>query len=1246
MASSIISFPNLDKLIYYNSKYLKPVINKNDYAYFILNNTDDVYLLNNKDPTNKLINVEAFVVGGGGAGGYYNGNGGDGGTVIYKSFTIDPNITLELSVGKGAFYVTDNTYNNGFQVKLYEGYIIDFFETQKSYLMNMKPIDTITNGLNKMWEQKVNSISSLKTIVENDVDSEIITNINQNELCRNNPNSENCENAIKTMFAYNKGFTFNIYSVFFAPFDCEIEIEITAFKYAILFFYSDDDVKNKLFDNDLTLYQTFSNNYYMKINNETKKFKRGNIKAGEQYYLKIVYTQDKELSSEESKFNVNINLKSQNGLTNANDYFKFNNSSDNFGIIYASSSTIYNKNKKVYEVNALGGITGNVNLDTVNYGKGGCATYQLATTKKVKVCGDNTNGATGATLPVSFDDLKEEPYNYSYTYGSGGGGAFWRLNGYGGNGGKDAGNGISFTNLPSISRPTINTGGGGGANSFLTNYSEKMLNVNKLSGANGIIILKVSKKTEQALIQTFVNKNTDNSEIEKINVEIEKLYKENKIDNYTAASFPDLLPTGTAVATNKTSDNFRFIIKHCLSLFTCLYVQLLKYTDPNILNEKERLKYPIKIIYNRDKPALEINGGICIINVYISNDANNANNANNEKIINNTSPTNYNYYTRGEIVYNPNFEKKSLLISNTEFAKYYITNLLNTVVDNNRLVIFIESVVKNYLYYYKLSVNTRFYDSLKALFAGNKTVANVIGDINVITNEVKTVYNDILFNPVDYMSNGTTDLLTNERSDYIDKQNKFKETSYNNSVKLITSNNVTNYSINNFKTKYKLNKNDKFFNIAFYVFIVIIIIVFIYTYAYFEVPLRPLVLLILLVVIFIIIGLLWLKATYDLKIYENFTCSVITANPNPDTPINSVTCKDKTGTDIASNNLTIPYYFISNGDLTTTSFKLKPASNLYVDIFMYGAPRVDNTTKYYLPDITIYKNVLLTSTFNYNIYNNRITRFDESAGINESVLFSIIEQPTIATTYTRYLKIYDCQNKRKDLCSSEPIITPFTFTSTTLPNTIDSSSGAISGKTTTGTIPEILAEYYDFDPPTGNSLYPFGRTGINTHVLQQPFIVIKVTNDSIDTTETIDETINKFKREMNLFEINSSLFLLNKNTKKIVDFTKQYHKYNNQQYADAYLTNSQIYDKNQQAYYILNREIMYGFYSKLLIAIIIAIVLCCFMLYHFNNALKIHIIVLSFIAITIAVSVIFYKVNKRQHRDTDKYYFAKPDNYR
>jgi len=1232
MASSIISFPDLNNLLFYKNRYIKPVLTDDDYGYYILNDTEDTYILTNVSPTNKKINIEAFVVGGGGAGGYYNGNGGDGGTVIYKSLSIDPNTTLELTVGKGAFYVSDTRYNNGFLVKLYEGFITDFFETQKSYLMNMKPTDTITNGLNKIWEQKVNSIASLKTIIENDVESEIITNINQNEICKNDPSADVCEKITKMMFTYNKGFTFNIYSVFFAPYNCDIEIEITAFQYSILFFYSYEDIKYKYFSDDLTLYQTFSNTYWMKISNETKIFTRKSIKASEQYYLKIVYTQDKELSAEESQFNVNISLITPKGKIPVNyNNFKFNNSADNYGIIYSTPSTIFNKNKEIMEINAIGGMTGLVNPDTINYGKGGCSTYQLETVKKIKKCSDNTNGANGTKLPNSFHLLKNEPYNYTYTYGSGGGGAFWRLTGYGGRGGANAGNGISFTNLPSISRPTINTGGGGGGNSFLNNYGEKMLDINKLSGASGIIILKVNKKTEQVLVQTFANKESD--EIETINTDIEKIYKENKLDTYDATSFPDIL-------TEVKKNNIDKITTVCNVFFKFLFNRLKEYETSN--TEKERLKFPIIIIYDKypnDAKRVNLTNGNYFINLYTDSNISISDNEKLRTLFHYYEDANKNDDNYAQIEYNPNFQiENTKLLRDTNYDAYYIKKLINNILDKNKLVLFTENVAKHYFYFYKTDINIKIYKHLKSLIVENKNNATVIADIDSLTATL-TLFNNDLKN---FTPNTITDTEISERTNYIDTQDKFKIKAYNNSVDLITSNNITNYSINHFKTKYNFNRNDYIFNIIFYITIIIIIVVCYYTYTYYEIPLRPLVIFVSLIITLLLIAILWSKSSYDLKIYENFEC-----NANKTGSSDNVVCLTNNGTIInqpaVGESVVIPYYFISKDVDNTNFLELLLVNSSYVDIFIYGMPLLSNN-KYYLPNIDIYKNVLLTKNFKYKIFNKSIDKIDIlSANNAQSTLISAPAYITDVDNSPK-IKIYDCKNLRKDLCSADPI------RSIPLNNSIYTTYAADGTPTTSnGSSNNILGDidtHYDFDPPSGNDYNKYGKTNIKTHVFKNPFIVIKITNDTIDTTVTIDESINKFKKEINIFEINTALYLYNKNTKKIVDFTKDYHIYNNRQYADEFIKNSKIYDRTEQARHILNREILHHFYSKFIIAVVVVIILCCLMLNHYLNNYTIYIMVFGIILTLIATIIIIYEILKHQRIDSNKYYFSKPHNYK
>ena len=1245
MSSSIITYPNLNKFIYYKNNYIKPVINTTDSAFYILTNTDDIYTINNDDTTNKIISIEVFAVGGGGAGGYYNGNGGDGGTVVYKSIDIKPNNSFELSVGKGAYYVTDNAYNNGFQIKIYEGFINDFFQKEKSYLMNMKPVDTINNGLNKIWEQKVNNITSLKTIIENDVEAEIISSINQNDICNSDPTNEGCQNTTKTMFLYNKGFTFNIFSIFFSPIDCTIEIDITAFKYAVLFFYSKEDIINGNFSDDLTLYQTFKNTYWMKVENETKIFKRDNIKANEQYYFKIIYSQDNELSLDKNKFNVNMKIITENATIdiNNNTYFKFNNSIDNYGIVYSTPSTFLNQTTKMIEINASGGVTGYVNLDTVNYGKGGCSIYNNGT-KKIKTCGNNSDGANGVKLPTSFNLLKTEPYNYTNTYGSGGGGAFWRLNGYGGKGGNNAGNGISFTNLPSISRPTINTGGGGGGNSFLNNYSEKMLAINKLSGANGIIIIKVSKKTEQILIQTFENKKDD---IMTINDKIETIYKNNKLDVYTPTTFPTIINLNDISITN-----YKTIINDLLIIFKCLYKKLSNYA---LISEKERLKFPILIYYNdedKDSDTPKNSFGNCMINIYTS-DSNYSSEMERIKVMFN----NKYYFDENRIKYYNFVNNNQLKLSDATYVKYFISKIMNDIVDKNNLVLFIENVSRNYFYYFKYSINIELFTNLYNLIVKNENKGVIFNNIKMLTESLRT-FNSSYFKPIDKLNDPVTDTEISDRTDYVKKQKEYREQAYDNSVKLITSNNVTNFAISNFKAKYKLNKNNYIYEIIFYILIFIIFAVFYYTYAYFEDTLRPLVLIILLILIFLLISYLWAKATYDLGIFEKFTCNnsgsankTITSTYIISDIPQIANCYTSTGN--SNGDITYPYYFISNTTVSTDYVLLDLINhNILVDIFIYTQPYENNTVgsatttkKYYEPYMYVYKNVLLPKNYQYKIYNNKIEKID----FTNNTTFPLISPQPYRNQISGNGRVYvnNCLNQRIDLCTIDNTIyseinnkyTTYTY------NTDGSLKTAVTTKTNVNAPDTIITEYYDFNP-TLDALNKFTNRYINDNVLEQPFIVVKVINDMLTTDDTIEEVINDFKREMNLYEINTRLFLLNKNTKKIVNFTNDYEIYNQRQYAGAFIKNDKIYDREQQAYYILNREIMYNFYTKLLIVLIIGIILCCFLLYHYNNNHRSAIILLGFIAIVITLSVVLYKLFKHQHMDSDKYYFIKPYNYK
>ena len=115
-------------------------------------------------------------------------------------------------------------------------------------------------------------------------------------------------------------------------------------------------------------------------------------------------------------------------------HFKFNNSIDNFGIVYSTPTTIFNPTVNEFIINASGGNQGTVNSLNKNFGNGGCNTYDI-NNKRIKVCKDDGNGSTGISIPKSISNgLQDLSFRY-YKYGSGGGGSIWKEGNNGGKGG-------------------------------------------------------------------------------------------------------------------------------------------------------------------------------------------------------------------------------------------------------------------------------------------------------------------------------------------------------------------------------------------------------------------------------------------------------------------------------------------------------------------------------------------------------------------------------------------------------------------------------------------------------------------------------------------------------------------------------------------------------------------------------------------------------------------------------------------
>jgi len=1216
MSSSIISFPNINRFINFKGRYILPTIDNKNNSYFILTNTTDKYLLTNNDINNKKINIEVFIVGGGGAGGYYYGNGGDGGKIIYKKMELKKDEILELTVGKGGYYINDNRYIQGIELRIYEGGINDLFSLRNNYIMNMRYEDLLKIGLNKKIEKNISSLSNITDYYNinnnNDISSTIINNPIDNDFNYDDNNNNNNNN--NKWFNFKKGYTIELSSYFNVPYNCSIEINLEAYKYGILFFYNENDIKNGLFKKDLVYYNNENryNSYWSKVENGKTKFNREGLKKNEMYYLKIIYSQDKEISINENNFKINMKIirddnKNEEYITD-DSYFKYNNSINNFGIVYSTPTIIKNQNNNEIILNASGGLSGIINSLDKNFGNGGCVTYDI-NNNKIKMCKENGNGANGINLPKSIsNELQDNSFRY-YKYGSGGGGSYWKEGNYNNKGGKDGGNGVIITNIPTLSTPIQNSGGGGGGNSFINNITDRNLKINKLSGADGIIIIKVIKEMDQRLIQTFENYNNNNNDnkIIKINDKLKLLYKTDNINIYDPNKFNINLKL-----TIDELNEFGITTAGLFIFFGILMNNMNVYIN---LTEKEKMKYPIKLIFNTSKSIF-----------FVENNYYNFNFANYNEIdyyfpiirpgieVKDELNKIFEQYNNKEIIYNSNLNSNS----------NYFNKIINELIDPSRLVLFVENTNKNFFKYFNFFMNFVFFTILYNLILAETPTNIIISKINELIQILKN-FNNIYFNPIDKNSNTETDTLIKDRTYYIEQQLEYKRIYDKNVLKIEKSNQLTNYATNKFKSKYYQNKKNNWFNILFYITIVLIIISFIFSYNYLEDHNKPLVILVISIVMLIILIMIWNKAVNDLKIFEKFGCQ---SNDN--------NCYDLKGKSVTNTSL-LPYYYISNKN---EPIELKNKNDIIADIFVYSTPfniKIDGIDRYYEPHIDLYKSILLPKTFSYKIYKNKII----ASSPDNSDIILLQERLRENERIRNELHIYNCNNKRSDLCniSYETQILNNKYTRYNNKNEI------LKEVNTQPLIEDTsLRNYFDFIPEINNKYYENGIPYITEYVKREPFIIIKIINDADESNDTLEDTIHNFRKEMNIFEINVNLYLLNKNTKKIVDFTSRYNKESQYNFQSNFDRNEYIYDKNTQAYNIINREIIIDFYIKLLICLIIIIILFCVFLYYYNKDSFSKILLLGLILTGITIYLIFYNIFRHQHLDPYKYYYHQPEN--
>ena len=153
-----------------------------------------------------------------------------------------------------------------------------------------------------------------------------------------------------------------------------------------------------------------------------------------------------------------------------------------------------------------------------------------------------------------------------------------------------------------------------------------------------------------------------------------------------------------------------------------------------------------------------------------------------------------------------------------------------------------------------------------------------------------------------------------------------------------------------------------------------------------------------------------------------------------------------------------------------------------------------------------------------------------------------------------------------------------------------------------------------------------------------------IINDMDLSNETLEENIHNFRKEMSIFNINVNLYLLNKNTKKIIDFTTNYQLDSQYKFRNSIDTNEHTYDRNIQSYNIISREIIINFYIKFLICIIIIILLFCVFLYQYNKNEFPKILLLGLLLLGIAMYLILYNIFRHNRLDAYKYYFHSPEN--
>jgi len=587
--------------------------------------------------------------------------------------------------------------------------------------------------------------------------------------------------------------------------------------------------------------------------------------------------------------------------------------------------------------------------------------------------------------------------------------------------------------------------------------------------------------------------------------------------------------------------------------------------------------------------------------------------------MNNTSPI-YNYEYNGNNDYNSFLGISNTNMNANDYYKKFILNEINNLINPKNSILFIENVNYNFFNYLIASINyTYFYEILYDY------ITNPFNNKNAVVDRIQTgikLIKELNSISLDDIQIENRDIKQLKRTKYLQEQKDLNNKHLEYIKKLTDSTNKLNFIKNNGNYT-EINYT---YNYVYYFLFILISVIFIVFYNNFENSLKPFVLIILLILITVIVIFIIIKAYKDIDFYEGFT--------------------DFRMTD--AGNRKAPYFYLSNDQSKHVYLSL--TKNIIINVLLYGNPykeTKESTITYYQPNINLYKNLYLSKNYKYKIYNDKITKIDVNDPNETELDFLKLPEDRsspIETTFPQF-RVFNCLYNQHHICSKNPESERQLKNKTNIydlnERIVNERKGITNDIQSLNGI-EIQKEDYYFNI---KEFYKYSVDYINANVLNKPFVCVTVISNTIDTVQNIEDVIHQYKTEIEILETNIRVYLLNKNSKHMISYNKEFIDERNNIYARKIELNTNKFNVYFQAINIRNREILYDFYIQLCMFLFLALIFICLLLIHYLPDYKILVIIMTFLIGLMIFIIILYNLLRRQRIYTNKYYFKKPDTY-